>query len=259
MAQEAVPERAAVAFSDPSKPGKLKIGLMTGGITVRGYEGKEVVVEARMRGSSSRRGRRRDSEEPAGGLRRIPQNVSGFSVEEQDNMMKVSVSSIHNAVDLTVQVPVNTSVTLSTVNDGDIRVERVRGEVEVNNTNGHVTLNNISGSVVAHALNGNLVVTFDEVTANKAMSFTTLNGKIDVTLPGATKARLSMRTDNGEIFSDFEIQMDTSASKAKVEDARGKGGAYRLHVDRTTYGLLNGGGPDFLFKSFNGNIYIRKK
>jgi len=254
VAQDAAPERASVAFSDPSKPGKLKIGLLTGGITVRGYDGKEVVIESRARGS------RRRSEENSGGLRRIPQSASGLSVEEQDNVMKVSVSSMNNAVDLTIQVPVNTSVNLSTVNDGDIKVDRVRGEVEINNTNGHVTLNNISGSVVAHALNGHLIVTMDEVTAGKAMSFTTLNGKIDVTLPAATKARLSMRTDNGEILSDFDIKMDAApTASTKVEDGRGKGGAYRLRMDKMIYGTINGGGPDFQFKSFNGSIFIRKK
>src|SRR5258706_11773509 len=186
LAQEAAPEKASVAFSDPSKPGRLRVSLMSGGITVRGYEGKEVVIESHARGN---RGRRR-AEESTSGMRRIQQNATGLSVEEQDNVMKISVSSMNNAVDLVVQVPMNTSVKLSTVNDGDIRVERVRGEVEVNNTNGHVTLNNVSGSVVAHALNGNLIVTMDEVMPGKAMSFTTLNGKIDVTMPAGTKARL---------------------------------------------------------------------
>jgi len=256
LAQDAAPERASVAFSDPSKPGHLRVGLMTGGITVRGYDGKEVIIESHARAS---RGRRR-GEESTGGLRRIPQNATGLNVEEQNNVMKISVSSMNNAVDLIVQVPVNTSVKLSAQNDGDIKVERVRGEVEVSNLNGHVTLNNISGSVVAHALNGNLIVTMDEVTAGKAMSFTTLNGKIDVTLPASTKARLSMRTDNGEILSDFDVQMDaTPAKTSKVEDGRSKGGAYRLTMEKMIYGTINGGGPDFLFKSFNGSIYIRKK
>lgn len=258
FAQDAAPERASVAFSDPSKPGHLRIGLLTGGITVRGYDGKEVVIESRARGSG--RGRRRSEETTTGGLRRIPQNATGLSVEEQDNVMKISVSSMNNAVDLTVQVPVNTSVKLSTVNDGDIKVDRIRGEVEVNNVNGAVSLHGISGSVVAHALNGDLVVVMDEVTPGKAMSFTTLNGKIDVTLPASTKARLSMRTDNGEILSDFDIQMDATPSKtSRVEDGRSKGGAYRLQMEKMIYGTINGGGPDFLFKSFNGSLYIRKK
>jgi hypothetical protein len=44
-----------------------------------------------------------------------------------------------------------------------------------------------------------------------------------------------------------------------VEDGRSKGGRYRVRVDSTTAGSINGGGPDFTFKTFNGSIYIRKR
>jgi hypothetical protein len=44
-----------------------------------------------------------------------------------------------------------------------------------------------------------------------------------------------------------------------VEDGRPHGGKYRVKVDKTTVGTINGGGPDMEFKTFNGNIYIRKK
>jgi DUF4097 and DUF4098 domain-containing protein YvlB len=44
-----------------------------------------------------------------------------------------------------------------------------------------------------------------------------------------------------------------------VEDGRSKGGKYKVKIDKTTVGSINGGGPDLDFKTFNGNIYIRKK
>ena len=36
-AQEKPSDRAAVPFSDPSKPGKLEVGVHNGGITIKGY------------------------------------------------------------------------------------------------------------------------------------------------------------------------------------------------------------------------------
>ncbi len=252
-------ERASVAFSDPSKPGRLRVHLLNGGMTIRGYEGREVVIESKQRAPEERRGRRTTETPDTSGLRRIPQNVAGLNVEEEGNSMTVSVSSFNHTVDLDIQVPMNTSLKLSSTNSGNIKVDRVRGELEVNNTNGGVTLNNISGSVVAHALNGHLVVTMDEVTAGKAMSFTSFNGNVDVTLPASTKARLSMRTDNGEILSDFDVQLEAAGPRTKVEDSRSKGGRYKLQQDKAVYGTINGGGPDFIVKSYNGNLYIRKK
>ena len=35
------------------------------------------------------------------------------------------------------------------------------------------------------------------------MSFSSLNGTVDVTLPSDVKAKLMMKTNNGEIWSDF--------------------------------------------------------
>jgi hypothetical protein len=51
LAQEGKVDRATVPFSDPSVPGTVKVSLFRGGITVTGYSGREVTVEARVRGS----------------------------------------------------------------------------------------------------------------------------------------------------------------------------------------------------------------
>ncbi len=250
------PDRVSVPLGDPARPATIKVGLINGSITVKGYEGKEVIVEARSRGASSRRSSR-DSGGP--GMHRLENTASALNVEEEGNVVSVGTGSFNRTIDLTIQTPVNSSVKLHATNDGDIKVEHIRGEIEVNNTNGHVTLTNVSGSVVANATNGNIIVTFDDVAQGKAMSFTSMNGKVDVTLPATTKARLVMRTDMGEIFTDFDVQMDPTGSKAVVDDARGKGGKYRVRMERGMSGTINGGGPEYQFKNFNGNIYIRKK
>ena len=44
-------DRATVAFSNPSQPGVVDATLMMGAIIVKGYSGKEVIVEARIRGT----------------------------------------------------------------------------------------------------------------------------------------------------------------------------------------------------------------
>jgi DUF4097 and DUF4098 domain-containing protein YvlB len=137
-------------------------------------------------------------------------------------------------------------------------VSDVEGEFDINNVNGAVTLNHVSGSAVAHALNGRVQATFTRVDPQKSMAFSSLNGDIDVTFPPDVKANLSLRTDNGEIYSDFDIQLQATAPHQIVEDDRGKGGKYRVRIDKTLHAALNGGGPEIQFKNFNGNIYIRK-
>lgn len=255
MAQDS-PDRIVVPLRDPGRPYLLKASQINGGITVRGYAGKEVIVETK----GTERERRRPSPARADGLRRIEVNgSSGITVEEDNNVVNIRTESWRNSTDLVIQAPVNTSLKLRCVNGGDILVENINGEIDVNNVNGRVTLNNVSGTVVAHALNGRLAASLDRVDPSKPMSFSTLNGDIDVSLPTDIKAKVKLKTDNGETYSDFDIRLEPTSSSAVVEDGRANGGKYRVRVDRSVVGSINGGGPEIQFTSLNGQIYIRKK
>jgi len=247
---QATPDRVAYKLEDPSRPASVRAHLLNGSITVKGSDGNEVIVEARPRGQ--------ERAETEGGLRRIPQTSSGLAVDADNNDVNVRVDAINRTIDLTITVPRRTSLSLHTVNDGNITVSDVDGEFDINNVNGAVTLNHIAGSAVAHALNGRVLATFTRVNPQKSMAFSSLNGDIDVTFPPDIKANLSLRSDQGEIYSDFEIQMQAAAPQQTVEDERGRGGHYRVKIDKTLRATLNGGGPEIQFKNFNGNIYIRK-
>src|ERR1700747_1950854 len=74
---QASPDRLSVPLSDASRPALVKASLVNVSITVKAYEGKEVVVEARARN------RERDREE--GGLHRLAISATGLSVDEENN------------------------------------------------------------------------------------------------------------------------------------------------------------------------------
>jgi len=243
-------DRIVVTLSDPSRPARVKVGMVNGGIIVKAYEGKEVVVEAHARN--------RENSRNEGGPKRLAISTTGLSVEEENNEVNVNTESYMRAIDVTVSVPVRTSLKLRAVNDGDIVVTGVNGELDVDDINGAVTLNNVSGSVVAHALNGHVHATLTHVEPQKAMAFSSLNGDIDVTFPADLKANVSIRSDRGDVFSDFDVQLKAAASQPVVEDSREKGGKYRVKIDKTVHGTINGGGPEIQFTNFQGQIYIRK-
>jgi DUF4097 and DUF4098 domain-containing protein YvlB len=159
--------------------------------------------------------------------------------------------------DFTIQVPARTHLKLSTLNDGPIVVENVEGEIEVNNQNESITLTNVAGSVVANAMNGTVKVIMTRLTADKAMAFTSFNADVDVTLPASAKANLKMRSDHGEIFTDFDVQT-RAAAPAASQNARRSDGRIRIEVNQAIQGSINGGGPEFELRTFNGNIYVRK-
>ena len=243
-------DRVAVPLSDPARPAFIKAHLLNGGITVKGYEGKEVIVEARVRSQ--------ENERENNGMHRIPINTTGLEVEEDSNRVDIGAASVQRTIDLTISVPVHSSLSLHTVNDGDISVSNVDGELDVNDVNGAVTLSGVSGTAVAHALNGKVLVTFNRINPTKPMAFSSLNGDIDVTFPADLKANLVISSDRGEVYSDFDVALAARAPQQTAEDTRGQGGRFKVKVDKTIHGTINGGGQEIQFHNFNGNIYIRK-
>lgn len=244
--------RVTVPLTDPARPVTLRAHLVSGSITVKGADVKEVIVEARARGDEAHTGGR------AEGMKRIPMTSTGLNIEAENNNVRVSTDSYQRTVDLTITVPTHTSLSLHSVNDGNIVVSGVDGEFDINNVNGEVDLKNIGGSVVAHALNGHVVASMNRVDPQKPMAFSSLNGDIDVTFPADLKANVSLRTDNGEVYSDFDVKVQPTSPQQTVEDDRGKGGKYKVKIDKNVRGTINGGGQEIQFKNFNGNIYIRK-
>lgn len=259
--QDSKPDRISVPLTNPGRPVMLKIGLISGSIIVKASAVKEVAVEARMRKTDSNEDEDdggKKSDRPKG-LKLIPNTSSGLSVEEDDNVVTVNTGMWGGSrtIDLTVTVPTNCSMNLSTVNDGNIEVDNAAGDLEISNTNGRVTLDGISGSVVAHSLNEDLVASFVKVNPQKPMSFSSMNGKIDVTLPADTKATLFMKSDQGEVYSDFDMKVETTSVKQEA-NTRDRKGKFRVTLDKGMRGTINGGGPEYQFTNFNGDIYIRK-
>ena len=247
----AAQDKVTVPLTNPSQPVTIKANFISNSVKVIAGAGREVVVS-----TSDGRKPSRDGAPP--GMVRIGSRV-GFSVEEDHNVVTISPGSINGGGDFVIEVPVNTNVQLHTVNGRLLEVSGVNGDHEIESTNGAIQLDNISGTVVAHTTNGSISVSLSHITGSKPMSFTSLNGKVDVTLPADTKARLRLKSDNGSIYSDFDVKLEADSNKPTVEDSRGRDGKYKISVDKAVSGTINGGGPEYTFQTMNGNILIHKK
>jgi Putative adhesin len=245
-------EQLTVPLSSPGKPYSLKVHLVSGSIKVAGYDGKDIIINVIPRDGENEEG----SDAVQNGMKRISTHGSyEVTAKEADNNVTVSTGNPNKAIDLDMKIPQDVKLKVGTVNDGEVVVENVRGELEVNNVNDKITLTNISGSVVANTVNGDVNVIFKTIDPKAPMAFSTLNGDVNVTLPADTKVNLKLKSDNGDVFSDFDIDIDKTPAKI---DKTTEPGMYKIKKDDWILGKINGGGPEMMMKNMQGDIYVKK-
>jgi hypothetical protein len=250
LSQVSAQEQIIVPLSDSQKPAMLKIDHIKGSIQVLGYQGNAVIINATSRIAKDKRKTVNNS------LKRIASHKIELSALEKNNEVVVTTNSHKGTIDLEIRVPTNSSLKLKTYYNGEINVQNVSGDLEITNINGNVNLENIFGSAVVNTIDGHIITNFTAVTPNVPMAFSSIEGKIDITFPADIKAFVKMKSDNGEIFSDFEIEIDKRKTQVNKSD---KSGIYKITLEEWTNGKINGGGPDILLKTLEGNIYIRKR
>ena len=225
---------------------------MSGSIKVSGATGKDIVIDV----TAEPNAKKEPIEDQGNGMKKInPKTGYDITATEDNNEINVSSNSFMRYLSLSLKIPQGVKLTLSTVNGGDINVDNIKGELEINNVNGGIKLTNISGSVSATSVNGDVITTFKEIDPNAPMAFSTLNGKVDVSMPASAKLNVKLKSDRGEIFTDFDV--DIQKTEEKVTKTSGSG-MFQLKKDDWVLGKINSGGPEVMMKNMQGNIYLRK-
>ncbi len=253
MGQGVDKEELTVPLSTPGKPYKLKVSLFAGSIKVTGYTGDKIIINVE---SEDEERKSKKAEKQEGGLKKISGTPSyEIKVVEENNDVSVSNRRMLGAINLEIKVPQSGTLVLNTVNGGEISVTGLKGELELNNVNGDIKLLDISGSAIANTVNGDIKASFSSVTSDKPMAFSTFNGDVNLSFPPTMKANLKMKTDQGEVFSDFEVAIDKTAAAPVKSNS---GGTYKIIKDAWVTGKINGGGAEVMVKSWGGDLYIRK-
>jgi hypothetical protein len=191
-------ETTTVKFSDPDKPGTLKIVVARGDLHVRGTDTTEVTIASS--GKAAAQARRSD------GLREIAA-AGSFLVSEKNNVITLDALSDRGAggeADFEIIVPRRTSLVVQNFKaGGDVTCVDITGDVEVHTTNGEIHLERLAGGVAAEAYNGKISASIAELHENKPLSFTSMNGEVLVRVPSSAKASVRLRTQNGSVLTDF--------------------------------------------------------
>lgn len=213
-------ETSAIKFSDPAKPGVLKVAIASGDVQIRGTDAAEITVQSDLKPD-------KPAERPDG--LRVLTSSSSYSLTEKNNVAVLSYgvdSWSGNGGSFVIAVPRATSVIVSCTYGGDVSVADLSGSIEVKGLNGEVNLDNISGAAAVETLNGEIKASVRELAAGQPLSLVSINGEVTLCLPAAAKANVRLRTHNGSILTDF----DDKALVTKTESIRTAGGRIRVHT-----------------------------
>lgn len=237
-----------IPLSRPGEPVQLEISIISAHIEVIGENREDAQFEVSVMEGS------RKIITPSG-TKNLSIGAYSVEVEERDNRISLDTDWRANQVRVVARVPQRADLVLETVNDGVIEVSNITGALQLTNINGPITAHGITGSVIAESVNDTIDVRFTQMEGSEVMSFNSVNGDLVLGLPAGAGAELHIDSAEGEITSDFEVDVVPSRPVVTREDNRG---GVEVKVESVIVAKLGGGGPVIKMKTLNGDIAIRK-
>ncbi|HEY1794056.1 MAG TPA: DUF4097 family beta strand repeat-containing protein [Opitutaceae bacterium] len=189
---------STIAFSDPSKPGVLKVHILHGDVSVTGGDVKEITVETDAANTSPTP--RKD------GLRVLSSN-SGFQLAEKGNIATLEYGAdswAGGSTNFSITVPRSTTVMVANSSHGDVECSGIDGDIDVRTMSGDIELKDVAAGAVVETMNGEIKVDVKALRDAHPLSFTSMHGEISLHVPESAKADVIFRTHRGVILTNFD-------------------------------------------------------
>ncbi|HYJ79347.1 MAG TPA: DUF4097 family beta strand repeat-containing protein [Longimicrobiaceae bacterium] len=211
--------------------GELKVdGRANGGVSVRSWEGSDILVRAQIQASAPDRDDAREIVES------IRVHTSGSTIYAEGPDMGRNRSW---SVSYEIFVPRRTDLEVET-NNGPIAVNGVSGEMDLRAVNGPMSLRSVGGNVHARTTNGPLHVQLEGSRwSGEQLDAETTNGPVTLTIPSGYSAELETGTVHGPMSIDFPITIQ---------------GRWPRRINTT----LGRGGPSIRAVTTNGPVTVRR-
>ncbi|MFD2512810.1 DUF4097 family beta strand repeat-containing protein [Pontibacter locisalis] len=237
--------RVYKAKLDNSKNSRIIITMYNSGVQVVGHNADEVVVESSSYTQPPAR---------AAGLKplynqAVDNTGLGLAITKENNTMKIDKASRQDG-NYIIRVPKNASVVYTETNwtGDDVSMSDLNGEIELKLNNSNANLTNITGPLVANTTSSDMVIKFANLNQSKPSAISSVAGTVDITLPANTKADFKLKSIQGEIYSDFDLNTKNNS----------KNGLTKVAGGNTIEGAINGGGAEMTLYTISGDMFIRK-
>jgi hypothetical protein len=203
-----------VKFSDPTKPGTLKVVVAHGDIRITGADTAEVSVKSEAKPVTQK---------PRPDGLRVLTASSSYALNEKDNVVTLDALSqgwAGAAGNFRITAPRATTIIVGSSFGGDITCAGITGDLEINSLNGEIRLEDIAGGAIISTMNGEIKASVRELHEGKSLSFASTNGEIIVRVPPDAKANVRLRTQNGSVLTDFDEKALVTKTEAAPRSSR---------------------------------------
>lgn len=221
-----------------SANGRVSVGNINGSIVVEAWDRNEVKLEAVKTA---------DTKEALDSVElRIDSRADYFSVEADYGKWKWGDSnkSRTNSVSVEFKLSVPRTANLNEIEtvNGSITVSNFSNSTKISAVNGNVYATNLRGNALLSTVNGEVKADFDRVEVGTRVNLSTVNGRVNLSLPSDCNATVKADSLNGNITNGFGLPV--------------RKGEY---VGRDLHGRIGTGEAQVRLNTVNGELNIARK
>lgn len=218
-------------------------------VSIESYSGSEIILSSYIRIKDKKENERSKGLKVLDS-RGIEDNTGlGYSLtKDGNNLILATLGNAHcdcNALTIKLPKGIGLVVEDKTFRGETVWVRNFQDPIEMSLKQHSIHLENVTGPMAVKTLYGHVEAVFNSVSQEGSISLVAVHSFVDVSLPTATKADLTLKTNHGEIYSDINISIDESASKSSVSH-------------KVITGKINGGGVNMTINSNYSEVYLRK-
>jgi DUF4097 and DUF4098 domain-containing protein YvlB len=211
-----------------SANGQVSLENVNGNVEITGWDRNEVQIDAVKKARDQQR-----------------LDEASIEVETGNDYVKIHTQYPHDhtnnnpaSVHYTLHVPQNARLDRISLVNGSLTIQKATGQVEASLVNGKARVSDLTGEANISSVNGGIEATYASLSNVRKIKLKSVNGSIELGLPGSPNADVKASTVNGRIKSDFPLTVEGSFASHKLS------------------GTLGGGGTNIELSNVNGSIHI---
>jgi DUF4097 and DUF4098 domain-containing protein YvlB len=194
--------------------GRVSLDNVNGNVEITGWDRNEVQIDAVKKGRNQQK-----------------LDEARIEVETESDYVKIRTQYPHDhinnnpaSVHYTLHVPQNARLDRVSLVNGSLTVQKVTGEVDASLVNGKAHIGDLAGAVNVSSVNGGIEANYSSLNSVREIKLKSVNGSIDLGLPGSPNADVKASTVSGGIKSDFPLTVQGSLASHNLSGTLGSGG-----------------------------------